>query len=228
MIYTAHLLGCCFTMLIDENDETPDVIHWRSSLDIEDKDNYEKYVASLYWACVTVTTIGYGDIIPQTHSERQFASFGVIAGACVFAYGMGCITSLISQTSGVSPRFDQYISMVQEWMDYRHLPKEVQMNVKRYLFVCSRRLPSLYREREILEAMPSSLRTEILRNLRYYLGTLNPWDSPSHRPLLAHLLWIRFGCLLLEADCVRFLTATLGGFAVRQLRHLGHTSHTGA
>jgi len=163
MIYTAHLLGCCFTMLIDEE---ADQKHWRSYLDIEEQDNYHKYVASLYWACVTVTTIGYGDINPATHEERQFASFGVIAGACVFAYGMGCITSLIQATNGVSPRFDHYASMVQEWMDYRHIPKETQMIVKRHMFVCSRRHPSLYHEKEILDALPANLRAECLRAIR--------------------------------------------------------------
>ena len=32
-----------------------------------------RYVASLYWAITTMSTVGYGDIVPVNTAERIFA-----------------------------------------------------------------------------------------------------------------------------------------------------------
>jgi len=49
----------------------------------------------MYWALVTLTTVGYGDITPQTLREILIMSFTVILGTTVFAYFIGNIGALI-------------------------------------------------------------------------------------------------------------------------------------
>ena len=45
-----------------------------------------KYLIAFYWSAVTMMTVGYGDIIPQNHSETLFATFVVMIGCGLFAY----------------------------------------------------------------------------------------------------------------------------------------------
>lgn len=48
----------------------------------------------MYWAMTTMSTIGYGDIVPVTTTERLLAIFAMIMGSMVFTFG---ITQLIGQ-----------------------------------------------------------------------------------------------------------------------------------
>lgn len=48
---------------------------------------------SIYWAVVTITTVGYGDIIPQTPMGRAIASLGMLVGYSIIAVPASIITS---------------------------------------------------------------------------------------------------------------------------------------
>lgn len=47
---------------------------------------------SIYWAIVTITTVGYGDITPQTVLGKFFASIAMIIGYAILAVPTGIIT----------------------------------------------------------------------------------------------------------------------------------------
>ncbi len=48
---------------------------------------------SIYWAIVTLTTVGYGDIAPVTVSGKFIASFVMILGYAIIAVPTGIVTS---------------------------------------------------------------------------------------------------------------------------------------
>jgi hypothetical protein len=41
----------------------------------------EQYLSAFYFSLVTVTTVGYGDILPDTPAEKQFVVMAIIVGA---------------------------------------------------------------------------------------------------------------------------------------------------
>lgn len=58
---------------------------------------------SIYWAIVTLTTVGYGDISPQTGMGKFFASVVMIMGYGIIAVPTGIVTVEISKAvKGVS------------------------------------------------------------------------------------------------------------------------------
>lgn len=53
---------------------------------------------SIYWAIVTITTVGYGDVAPATASGKIIASFIMILGYAIIAVPTGIMSaSLVSQ-----------------------------------------------------------------------------------------------------------------------------------
>lgn len=63
---------------------------------IEDpKDGFTSIPRSIYWAIVTLTTVGYGDIAPQTVLGQFFASIIMIMGYAIIAVPTGIVTAEI-------------------------------------------------------------------------------------------------------------------------------------
>ncbi len=48
---------------------------------------------SIYWTIVTITTVGYGDIIPQTVAGQFIAAFAMLTGYSIIAVPTGIITA---------------------------------------------------------------------------------------------------------------------------------------
>ncbi len=48
---------------------------------------------SIYWAIVTITTVGYGDVVPQTALGRSIAAMGMLIGYAIIAVPTGILTA---------------------------------------------------------------------------------------------------------------------------------------
>ncbi|WP_163716451.1 ion transporter [Mangrovibacterium lignilyticum] len=60
---------------------------------------FKSIPASIYWAIVTMTTVGYGDISPETPTGQLLASFVMIVGYAIIAVPTGIVTSEIIRGS---------------------------------------------------------------------------------------------------------------------------------
>lgn len=57
---------------------------------------------SIYWAIVTMTTVGYGDIAPATALGKAFASVLMISGYAIIAVPTGIVTAELSKSNAVT------------------------------------------------------------------------------------------------------------------------------
>lgn len=57
---------------------------------------------SVYWAVVTMTTVGYGDISPQTNMGQAIASIVMILGYGIIAIPTGIVTSELTFSKAIS------------------------------------------------------------------------------------------------------------------------------
>ena len=57
---------------------------------------FDSIPRSIYWAVVTLTTVGYGDVVPLTSLGQALASFIMVLGYSIIAVPTGIVTSEIT------------------------------------------------------------------------------------------------------------------------------------
>ena len=71
--------------------------NWLNAYELNDKGIFVKYLNSVYYSFITMSTIGYGDITPETNSERIFSIFMILVACSIFGYSMNVIGSIFQE-----------------------------------------------------------------------------------------------------------------------------------
>ena len=101
VMFLAHVLGCFWFGMHLINSGDPEVPTWARVYDdgraVQDDTPLEvQYIYSIYWAVTTLTTVGYGDVVPVNDSERIFGVGSMLVSALDFGYMMSNMSSLVA------------------------------------------------------------------------------------------------------------------------------------
>merc|ERR1719272_1695034 len=83
---------------------------------------WPEYVSAIYWAMTTLTTVGYGDIVPTTDGERLFATLSMMVGGAFYGYVVGAINSMVSNSDLNSSAFHGRMDLIYAWMNHHRFP----------------------------------------------------------------------------------------------------------
>jgi hypothetical protein len=92
VFYLCHIFSCVWygsTTVQEEN--------WITAYDLQDLSISQKYLRSLYFAIITITTIGYGDFTATTDLERMVVGLMALMSSGVFAYIVSMISDMIKE-----------------------------------------------------------------------------------------------------------------------------------
>ena len=63
------------------------------------KNGFENIPKSIYWSVVTLTTVGYGDVVPLTTTGKFLASIIMILGYAIIAVPTGIVSAAIAKSA---------------------------------------------------------------------------------------------------------------------------------
>jgi len=131
----------------------------------EGKTPFDAWVTAFYWSVTTMSTIGYGDISPNTLPERLVSCLLMVIACACFAWITGTITSIMTYKPLCEARFDEALNDIETFMSTRHLPKDLRRKILNYYKM---RYPNkrIWDEEAIIGDIESpSIRTDIVVHL---------------------------------------------------------------
>jgi voltage-gated potassium channel len=130
-----------------------------------DLDAVTSYISSMYWTVTTLTSVGYGDILPVTNPQRLYAMLVQITGIGVFGYLIGNVVTILTKLDISNTRYKDHVEHLSTATKRRGLSKNLQRRVLDY-YRYLRDETTGYDESAFLQTLPESLRTEVALNLK--------------------------------------------------------------
>jgi len=118
------------------------------------------YVNALYWTITTLTTIGYGDITPQTLVQKLFTICVMVIGVGAYGYVIGNFTSLLNNLDYAKMHFLEKMEKINTFVNYKKIPKDLQESIYNYYkFLWDKKRG--FDESSIMNELPYSLRMKV-------------------------------------------------------------------
>ena len=85
----------------------------------------QQYVAAFYWTMTTLTTTGYGDLVPITTNERIVCVFILVGGATVFSYIVANISEIMGGSNQSEALAAQKLTAIKEFLADTKAPQQM-------------------------------------------------------------------------------------------------------
>ncbi|XWS27197.1 hypothetical protein CRYUN_Cryun26dG0094300 [Craigia yunnanensis] len=166
-LFAAHFAGCIFYYIAAHYHNPERVWLYLYTKDWQQLSILERYVTSMYWSIVTLTTIGYGDLHPMNTWEMTFDIFYVLFNLGLHAYLVGNMTNLIVHGASRTRKFRENIQAASNFAHRNQLPVRLQDQMLAHLSLRYRTDSEGVQQQEIIDALPKAIRSSISHFLFY-------------------------------------------------------------
>ena len=130
----------------------------------------DRYLASVYFALMTLTTVGYGDIHPRTNAERAYGCVAMLIGGFMFGTIVGSLAETIRKSNPGDSARTKLTGAIHALMYDRKVSQSVALRVRAYfrvLYTETSAIPTSV----VFDKLPARERKELAIALDYLPGS---------------------------------------------------------
>lgn len=136
---------------------------------VDDEDSYvclpptDRYIAALYWAIMTITSIGYGDIAATPHNpyEQMICAWLMLFGGMIWGAVIATFCGVIANIDPGGTEFRQTMDNLNKFMATNGLEDSMRISLREY-FHQTRHLQVARANRGLLEGMSPMLQGQVV------------------------------------------------------------------
>lgn len=228
----AHYVGC-FWYYISADRPADDAWWGNRNLYFDDPNSImSKYIASIYWAITTMTTVGFGDIYPVNNLEKGFCILVLLGGTILFAYVVGTVIEVASNSKSLTNREHEMVQRVNAYIKERGVSSEFFAACQEHLrFVDAEK--TFFVENSLFDALSYSLRSElvlllnggVVSKIRFF-DKKPKWFLTFILPRLVPQFFMEGDILIYQDNPVSGIFFIMTGAVIAKARHYQSMAHT--
>jgi hyperpolarization activated cyclic nucleotide-gated potassium channel 2 len=160
----AHSFACTMYSVSSENLEPESFLYGiinKSGKEIISKT--ELYISCLYWALVTMASVGYGDFSPKSSTERIFGIITMIFSSITFGFILGNISTVVEKHSEKENARREILTKLNYLMKKHKFNLDLRSKTRKYVeYMFSHEKNDNLKTADLLSLLSESLQREIL------------------------------------------------------------------
>ena len=122
MAMVMHLVACGWFLVARVQGFPAESWVWTDG--VKDMQPADQYVAALYWTVVTLSTVGYGDIVPGTSMERIYASCWMLFTILFVSFTVSSLSSTLNTLHSKSNILTTKLAAIDEFTTQAGISKD--------------------------------------------------------------------------------------------------------
>ncbi|XP_071039250.1 voltage-gated inwardly rectifying potassium channel KCNH6 [Parasteatoda tepidariorum] len=91
-----------------------------------------KYVTALYFTFSSLTSVGFGNVSPNTNMEKIFAIIVMLVGSLMYASIFGNVSAIIQRLYSGTARYHTQLLRVKEFIRFHQIPNPLRQRLEEY------------------------------------------------------------------------------------------------
>ncbi|CAD8195038.1 unnamed protein product [Paramecium octaurelia] len=164
LFYVIHLFSCFWYWIGRYSLENYEGKSWLITTNMSEQQWNTQYLQSFYYTAVTIFTVGYGDVTPQSNIEKIVTIILIMISSIQLPFSVNTVGNIITEMSAFSEERRRKLRIINSYMNKSFMSSGLQMQIRQYLtyYWENQVVSQSEEEKEIIDSLSEFLRQQLI------------------------------------------------------------------